>query len=537
MGDKPRGHGTIGGGGVMSSDYYLNQYSTVLLPINDVLTATGEARGDTTGALQRILYASPIKVSNVVNSVYEKFSSVDNVTADSMERCEVAQQLLEEGNSARLYTGTAAQTEIAKINQAIQDIYDLNQSISTFMDEDIQATLESYNEKLRGLKSDAKMKLLVQSAKEVNDMAENGSARFQANNPYIISKEEIKCGAGLPSNGIIGETQYKYHGELVHHPQSQKIYDTYGNLYDEIDTSYYTCTKYTYKYIKYWGLTGSASRNSWLKDNFSIYGWPWNIGEDDPVELEKKFDELGIQLPYKKEYVIEPDEFTDTGEIIDRPVSRAADMMSSAYADVTRLPHIVGGMGMLIGGTEGVSAAADSSLPQEEKMNDGRIMISNYEYEYEPYEGSESVPTHASMVIDSETGRKIAINEYGVVTVYTSNNYSDTVYRIDPGDSVDPSDPESVRRFLNSQEAKEMMYFPEKFTYQSLPADWTAHNLQTVQVNGKDVETLISDDPADPFKNYFNDKEEAARAAAAAAEAERRANMTPEEIAREMYRR
>ena len=271
--------------------------TSVLLPIEDVLSHTGLAGGGSEESLRRILYASPLGDYNVSLANNAKQSVEDN--AALINGTTDALTAVLDATKSIAYTGTAAALEaMGKTDTISEDMGKLDSAIGDYLDEDIAQTVSDYNAELVNLKRDAKYALLMMRADSINEKAKNGTG-YVKDGPTTVSGLSYKQSDYEEDRNTwvryTNWSQYK-------NPNYDALVDAgcYG-----VDEYLWSATRTKYKYINYWGTVNSIGK--WYDH------WPWNAADDDVNELEARLTSNKLDLPYNVNDIINYDCNTVSG--------------------------------------------------------------------------------------------------------------------------------------------------------------------------------------------------------------------------------
>ena len=166
----------ISGGGGGASFVKISE-SDMFIPIKDVLNQSGVASGDTKESLLTILKGKPISednfsiAKNALSSLNDNKVEVENIYTNYFGS-------LEKTGSKRLNLSQNATKNEKLLININNNIGNLQQSIDSFVRDNLKQTIKEYNTTLEKMKLGAKVKLLIMRAKEVDADAKAGYSRF-----------------------------------------------------------------------------------------------------------------------------------------------------------------------------------------------------------------------------------------------------------------------------------------------------------------------------------------------------------------------
>ncbi|MDO5394236.1 MAG: hypothetical protein Q4F33_06525 [Mycoplasmatota bacterium] len=223
-----------------------------------------------------LLYASKIDKEAVSNAIATYKQNISSAVESGTSYIDNVTSTLQSTNSKRLYSGEEATKQIGNINLAKENLETIKSNNDLIDETEIENIIDQYNSKLVELKHEARLKLLQQKADEFN---------AQQN---IESEREW---TETQSDPMYLSTPYKettFTGGVV----KSEIKITSGPTYDQNSLSYtQTVKQIKYKYINYW---------KWIKGDH----W-FNFSDDNAKELEAKFRENGLEIPYDESLIID----------------------------------------------------------------------------------------------------------------------------------------------------------------------------------------------------------------------------------------
>ena len=264
---------------------------TQQLSIADVVDKQDLSWANTKESLLAILQALPIseyetRINNetVKSGIDESKGRVENVFARFRD-------VLNRTNSKRLNTSTEAVNSEKKLQTISAKVDGLEEAVDNYLKEDVIAKIEEYNEKLKELKRGAKIKLLRMEADRINELAKAGTGYPHDGKQNVHYEGENSP----PSDRQIDKNTWR-------HYNSREPYqvDYWPPTNATRSTTPQKITKYkgTYtdlKYINYWGTINSIDK--WY--DCKLFNWQ----DDDVNELEARFIELKLDLPYNPDEI------------------------------------------------------------------------------------------------------------------------------------------------------------------------------------------------------------------------------------------
>ena len=247
--------------------------------------------------LKLILYATKINETEVRASIDEALLGVEKELEEMREKKVTIESTLSPSDSAAVYNGESATEARAKIEKAIADAEELQDTLKKLSDEDIESIVEEYNSALDFLKSNAKLAILRDKADEINEAAQSGRGAYYYSDRYRVPFDQT---SSMSSREIDRQT-YRYVNSCDSYTQVEEYWPaTNATRQREPSKRYITRYSGTYtdfKYINYWGTVNSIGK--WYDH------WPWNAADDDVDDLIARFNAVGIPIPYDEAKVVE----------------------------------------------------------------------------------------------------------------------------------------------------------------------------------------------------------------------------------------